>query len=153
MDAIYAFYLTHPFWVWLAAGAVLLAVEVMTGSGYLLWPAAAAAIVGLATLGLRLGFPVELGLFAALTLVMTLLARRYLPNPFRPSGPDINDTVTRLIGHRGHAASDFEGRHGRVFVDGKEWAAELATGDELVTGAEIQVVGFAGGAMLKVQPA
>lgn len=153
MDAIYAFYLAHPFWVWLALGAILLAVEVMTGSGYLLWPAASAAVVGLLTLGLGLGLPVELGAFAALTLVTTILARRYLPDPLKPTGPDINDTATRLVGHRGHAATNFEGRHGRVFVDGKEWAAELATGDPLLTGAEIKVVGVAGGALLKVQPA
>lgn len=153
MDAIQAFYLAHPFWVWLAVGAAFLAVEVMTGSGYLLWPAASAAIVGLLTLALHLGLPAELGAFAALTLVTTILAKRYLPNPFKPTGPDINDTVTRLVGHRGHAATTFEGRHGRVFVDGKEWAAELATGDELATGAAITVVGVAGGALLKVQPA
>src|SRR4051812_2297534 len=84
MDAIYAFYSAHPFWVWLAAGAVLLAVEVMSGSGYLLWPAAAAAVVGLLALGLHPGLPVELGVFAGLTLVSTILARRYLPNPLRP---------------------------------------------------------------------
>jgi membrane protein implicated in regulation of membrane protease activity len=153
MDAIESFYLAHPFWVWLAAGAVLLAIEVMTGSGYLLWPAASAAVVALVTLGLRLGFPLELGAFAGLTLVSTVLARRYLPNPLRPSGPDINDVSLRLVGHRGRAATDFEGRHGRVFVDGKEWAAELATGDVLATGAEIKVVGVAGGALLRVQPA
>ena len=38
-------YLTHPFWVWIGFAAALLAVEVATGSGWLLWPAAAAAVV------------------------------------------------------------------------------------------------------------
>jgi membrane protein implicated in regulation of membrane protease activity len=148
-----ALYLAHPFWVWIAVGAVFLAIEVMTGSGYLLWPAASAAVVGLLTLALHLGLPLELGAFAGLTLVTTILARRYLPNPLRPTGPDINDTMTRLVGHRGHAATAFQGRHGRVFVDGKEWAAELVTGDDLASGAGIQVVGVAGGALLRVQPA
>ena len=152
MDSIYAFYLGHPFWVWLAVGAVFLAVEVMTGSGYLLWPATSAAVVGLLTLGLRLGLAAELGLFAGLTLVATILARRYLPNPLRPSGPDINDATQRLIGHHGRAASTFDAGHGRVFVDGKEWAAELADGDELAAGAQVQVVAVLSGASLQVAP-
>ena len=38
-------YLTHPFWVWLAVGAIFLAAEVPTASGYLLWPAASAGAV------------------------------------------------------------------------------------------------------------
>jgi membrane protein implicated in regulation of membrane protease activity len=151
MDAIDAFYLAHPFWVWLAAGAILLAVEVMTGSGYLLWPAASAAVVGLLTLALHLGLPAELGAFAGLTLVSTLLARRYLPNPFRPTGPDINDVSLRLIGHHGRAASSFESGRGRVFVDGKEWAAELEGDDGLSDGSPISVVGVAGGALLRVR--
>jgi hypothetical protein len=153
MDAIYAFYLAHSFWVWIAVGAIFLAVEVVTGSGYLLWPAASAAIVGLITLGLHMGLPAELGAFAALTLVTTILARRFLPNPFRPTGPDINDVSLRLIGHHGRAASAFESGHGRVFVDGKEWAAELEGGGALDGGAQVKVTGVAGGAMLRVKAA
>ena len=45
MGNLDAFWLTHPFWGWLALGAVLLVTELMTGSGWLLWPAAAAAVV------------------------------------------------------------------------------------------------------------
>ena len=46
MGAVEAFYFAHPFWSWLAVGAVFLIVEVMTGSGWLLWPAGSAAAVG-----------------------------------------------------------------------------------------------------------
>ena len=42
MHGLMVFYLGHPMWVWLAVGALLLAAEVATGSGYLLWPAASA---------------------------------------------------------------------------------------------------------------
>ena len=144
-------YLEHPFWVWMALGALLLAVEVVTGSGYLLWPAAAAAAVALLT-GLRLGGPVELLVFAGLTIASTILARRYLPNPFRPKGPDINDTHERIVGRSGQAVGAFKGGHGRVFVDGKEWAAELEDGGEVDAGAEIKVTGLLGGSRLKVTP-
>ena len=37
-------YMTHPFWVWIAFAAALLAVEVMAGSGWLLWPSASQSV-------------------------------------------------------------------------------------------------------------
>jgi hypothetical protein len=153
MDAISVFYFSHPFWVWLAVGAVLLAAEVMTGSGYLLWPAASAAVVALLGLFIRIGLAGDVLVFAGLTLLTTILAKRYLPSPFRPTGPDINDTTLRLVGHHGRAAGPFEGGQGRVFVDGKEWAAELEGEGALEPGAPISVIGVVGGAMLRVKMA
>ena len=150
MHALAQIYLAHPFWAWLALGAVLLAAEVVTGSGYLLWPAASAVAVALIS-GFGLGAPVELTAFAGLTIATTLVARRYLPSPFRPKGPDITDSHNRIIGHQGHAASAFASGHGRVFVDGKEWAAELADGGELPLGASVKVVGVLSGASLRVE--
>ncbi len=150
MDALFQLYAAHPFWVWMALAAIFLAVEVPTGSGYLLWPALAAALTALLT-GLRLGLPTELLIFAALTMASILLARRYLPHPFQLKGPDINDPNPRLVGHHGQATQDFAGGRGRVFVDGKEWAAELDGGGELARGAEVKVTGILTGACLKVR--
>ena len=41
---IHEFYLLHPVWSWLTVAAILLAAEVATGTGWLLWPSASAAI-------------------------------------------------------------------------------------------------------------
>src|SRR5262249_51181492 len=78
MHGLMSFYATHPFWIWLAVAAVFLAVEVATGTGWLLWPAASAMLVGLLTVVAQPGLPIELGLFAALTIATTYLARRFL---------------------------------------------------------------------------
>jgi membrane protein implicated in regulation of membrane protease activity len=154
MDLVSNFYFDHPFWVWMAIAAVLLGVEVATGSGYLLWPAAAAALVGVITLfGAQIGLPIELALFAGLTIVFTLTARRFLPASFHAKGPDINDPLHRLVGQHGEAAGEFTAGHGRVHVDGKEWAAELEDGDDLAAGAKIKVTGVVGGARVRVRPA
>jgi len=150
MDLLEGFYLAHPFWVWMSAAAVLLALEVATGSGYLLWPAAAAAVTGLLT-GVRLGLPAELLIFAVLTIASTLLSRRYLPRPLKPHGPDINDPHGRIVGHRGQAVAAFQQGRGRVLVDGKEWAAELEGAADLPAGAEVQVTRVLTGARLKVR--
>ncbi len=152
MTSLDALYLAHPFWSWIALGVVLLAIEVATGSGYLLWPAASAGVTALVT-WLRLGLPVELLIFAVLTIVSTLVCRRFLPHPFRLRGPDINDPHHRIIGRHGDAVVAFAGGHGRVFIDGKEWAAELEDGGELPAGARLEVTGVVSGGCLKVKTA
>ena len=150
MDIVAGIFAYHPFWAWMGVGAILLAVEVATGSGYLLWPAASAAVTALLT-GLKLGLPVELAVFAALTIASTLVARRYLPHPFRAHGPNINDPLHRIVGRQGRAAGAFVEGHGRVFVDGKEWAAELEDGGDLPSGADLTVTGVVSGGCLKVR--
>jgi hypothetical protein len=152
MDVAIGFLSSHPFWSWMGLAAVLLAAEVASGSGYLLWPSASAAVTAcLTALGLTLAEAVAI--FAGLTIVSTFVARRYLPSPFRPRGADINDPGRRIIGHVGQTAAPFAAGLGRVLVDGKEWAAELEGGGELPAGAAVTVTALVSGARLKVKPA
>jgi len=134
--------LQHPFALWLAIGAVLLAVEVATGSGWLLWPAASAAALGFLGLALPLDMNMQLVIFAILTIVTTLAGRHFFPRTV--GGGDINDTRARLAGLDGVAAGDFQAGRGRVFVDGKEWAAELEGAASLASGMKVIVVGVKG---------
>ena len=135
-------FLQNPFVLWLTIGAVLLAVEVGTGSGWLLWPAASAAVMGLLGLGWHYEFNMQLVIFAILTIVTTLAGRHFFPRAI--AGGDINDTRSRLAGLDGIAAGDFHGGRGRVFVDGKEWAAELEGAGSLTSGMKVVVVGVKG---------
>jgi hypothetical protein len=144
MGAVADLFAAHPFWVWMALGALLLAVEAGTGSGWLLWPAASAGLVGLLVLtGLLQGGTAEIGVFAVLTLVSTFLARRYLAHA-PVDGPDINDQRSRLTGQTGEVSHAMAGGHGRVFVGGAEWPAELDGGGDLAPGARVVVTGVAG---------
>ncbi len=145
MPDFIAFFPDHPFWAWMALAGLLLAVEVATGSGWMLWPAASGAAVAVLVAFVGLGFAPAVLIFAGLTIVSTLLARRYLPpSLFHHPGRDINDNIERLVGHEGRAVSAFKGRAGRVFIDGKEWAAELAEDEALEAGARVEVTGVAG---------
>jgi hypothetical protein len=101
--------------------------------------------------GLNLGLPVELLIFAVLTIAGSLLARRYLPKPFRSEGHDVTDPGHRLAGQHGHAVDAFADGVGRVFVDGKEWAAELDGEGDLAAGAKVKVAAVLDGARLKVK--
>jgi membrane protein implicated in regulation of membrane protease activity len=152
MDMLVDLYAAQPFWIWAGVAAAILAVEIVTGSGWLLWAAASAALTGAIVALVGMTIPTTLLVFALLTIASTLLARRYLPRSVAAAGGDINDNVGRLIGHRGSAVGAFAGRTGRVFIDGKEWAAELADGEALEAGAKVEVVGVSG-ACLQVRPA
>ena len=146
-------YAAHPFWVWLALAGALLAIEVAVGSGWLLWPAASAAAVGLLALAAPLSLPVAIFIFAVLTIASTLLARRYFPRSAVAAPGDINDNVGRLIGQEGLAAAPFEAGRGRVLIDGKEWLAELESDGALEAGARVVVLGVFDGTRLRVRRA
>ncbi len=141
-------YAAHPFWVWLSIGAVFLAAEVSTGTGYLLWPTGAAVLVALLTLVMAPNLPVEVTVFAVVTAVSALFGRRFLPKNFG-SGPDINDNFGRLVGKLGSAVSTFENGKGRVFIDGKEWAATTDDAESPALGQRVKVLA-AEGSVLQV---
>lgn len=149
MSSLVEFYADYPFWTWIAAAAALLAIEITVGSGYLLWAAASAGVVALLTLTGVTGVAVELGVFAVLTIVSSLAANRFFP-PRPEFGPDINDATPRIVGRAGQAVGAFIGGRGRVFVEGKEWAAE-AEGDAPAEGDTVVVVAVQDGASLRVR--
>jgi len=144
MHGLMLFYTTHPFWVWVAVAAIFLAVEVATGTGWLLWPAASAFLVGLLSLAAPLGLPVELALFAVLTIATTYLARRFLRPVLDAKNPDLNDPSLRLVGRDGEVLDGFVNGKGRVFVDGKDWAAVAADGAVPAAGQRVLVVAVEG---------
>ena len=138
MPDLIALFAANPFWAWLVLGVVLLIAETLTGSGWLLWPAVSAGAVALATLtGWIPSAWEQLGLFAVLTLGATLAAKPWTGKALKS---DLNDRAKRVLGQSGEARGDFISGHGRVFVDGAEWAAELEGGGELGAGERVTVV-------------
>lgn len=141
-------YAAHPFWIWMAAAGALLAAEVASGSGWLLWPAGSAAAVALLTLVLPHSPPLEMAVFAVLTVATALVGRRFIPKGLG-AGPDINDNVGRLVGKEAVAVGAFDNGRGRVFIDGKEWAA-VAEGGEPAPEQRVEVLA-AEGAVLRIR--
>jgi membrane protein implicated in regulation of membrane protease activity len=152
MSSAEALFFAHPFWVWIAIGGVFLIGELLSGSGWLLWPAGAAAAVAVVTRLADLSWPVQIVLFVVVAILATYLGRRYLPPAPKGKG-DINDPAPLLVGKEGRTVEAFHGGRGRVFVDGKEWSAELAGDDDLAASAKVEVVEILGGARLKVRAA
>lgn len=152
MDVIANLYASQPFWIWLALGVILLAVEAALSTEWLLWPAVSAGIVAVLTaLGLRLGITGELILFAALTVAATLLSRRLIQRVNPDDAPDINDRDLRLVGQRAKVVEAFSNGRGRVFISGAEWPAEIE-GDAPLAGENV-IVDSVAGPLLKVRAA
>ena len=143
MDAVIDIYTNQPFWIWLAIGVLLLAVEAALSTEWLLWPAVAAGVVAVLTaLGLQIGFAGEVGAFAALTVVSTLFSRRLIQKVNPDDKPDVNDRDARLIGQKARVVAPFVDVRGRVFVSGAEWAAEIEgegppVGDSVIVEASV----------------
>jgi inner membrane protein len=143
MDAVLDIYASQPFWIWLAIGVLLLAVEAALSTEWLLWPAVAAGVVAVLTaLGLDIGFAGEVGLFAILTVVATLFSRRLIQRVNPDDKPDVNDRDARLIGQKARVVEPFVDGRGRVFVSGAEWAAEIEgegppVGDSVIVEASL----------------
>ncbi len=149
MDAVAELYAAQAFWIWVGLAAGLLGIEVLTGSGWLLWASASAAVTAVVLALIDISVPATLLVFAVLTMLSTLLARRYVPRDATAQGGDINDNVGRLVGRQGLVVGAFVRGAGRVSIDGKEWAAELEDGNALAAGASVRVIGV-DGARLRV---
>ena len=150
MNAVLDIYASQPFWIWLAVGVLLLAVEASLSTEWLLWPAVAAGVVAvLSALGLRMGLAVEVGLFAGLTVLATAVSRRLIQRVNPDDHPDINDRDLRLVGQRARVVQAFVEGRGRVFVSGAEWVA-LIDGDAPPVGDSV-VVDRLEGPSLKVR--
>ena len=152
MDALINLHAAQPYWIWLALGVILLAVEAAFSTEWLLWPAVSAGVVAVVTaLGVPLGLLGEVLLFAVLTVAATLASRRLIQRVNPSDAPDINARDSRLIGQRAQVTQAFVDGRGRVFVSGAEWVAEI-DGAAPLAGESVIVEGFEG-SRLKVRAA
>ena len=152
MDALIDLHAAQPFWIWLAIGVALLAVEAAFSTEWLLWPAVAAGVTAVvAALGITNGFWTEAALFAILTVLATVFSRRLIQRVNPADSPDINAREGRLIGQRAQVVQAFVDGRGRVFVSGAEWIAEIEGASPLA--GESVVVEAIDGPKLKVRAA
>jgi hypothetical protein len=153
MDALIGFLDALTIWHWWGFAAVLLTLELLTGTTYLLWPTAAAALVGLLSGGgpFSLGWEIQLLAFAAVTTVLTLAGDKFVAKRWlRTERPELNERALQLAGERVVATTDFEAGQGRVRLGDSVWAAELAVGGAVSKGAVLEIVGV-DGATLRVK--
>lgn len=140
MDSLVHFLDGMTIWRWAIVGAVILILELITGTTYLLWPAAAAFATGLAVLGLDLPWQFQWLIFAILTTALTFLGDRFVrPNLFKSDKPALNRRREQLVGARATALADFHDGVGRVRIGDVEWTAELDGAGDIPAGTALTV--------------
>lgn len=130
-------------WWWLGIAAALLITELLTGTTYILWPAASAFVTAL--FAAFVSWPIELAIFAGLGVLFLLLGDRFV-KPRLKSGADsgLNTRATYLVGERVTVVSGFTEGRGRVRHGDTEWSAKTADGSDLAVGASAVVTALDG---------
>ena len=135
-------------WGWLILGGVLLAIELVATMLILVWFAIAAIIVGVIDLVFDPGWQVEVLLFAVLSIISTILGRKYFRKP-KPQSDGLHDRGSSMIGRIFTLPAPLENGSGYVLVGDSRWRV---LGPDLPQGARVVVTGLSGAA-LEVAPA
>jgi len=129
---------------WLILGVLLLVLEVVTGTTYILWPAVAALIVGIITFILPLGWEMQFLLFFILSAILLVVGHKVIRPKMKGGEPsDLNDRARSMVGMRVKAVADFDTGLGRVQVGDTQWRASIFEGNP-EAGAELRVISVKG---------
>ena len=129
---------------WLILGVLLLVLEVVTGTTYILWPAVAALIVGIIVFVLPLAWEMQFLLFFILSGVLLVVGHKFVRPKMKGGEPsDLNDRARTMVGMRVKAVGDFETGLGRVQVGDTQWRASIHDGNP-AAGAELRVISVKG---------
>ena len=118
-------------WWWIAAGIGLGIVEMLTFSFFLIGPGIAAVVVGVVLwMAPGMSGAIQMLIFAALSIGLTLAARGYVLNRKPDSEvPGLNDRAAQMVGRMAVVVDGFAaGGTGNVEVDGVRWRAQLSEG-------------------------
>ena len=135
-----------PQWSWLVLGLVLAIAEMVVPGVFLIWFAAAALVVGLLSFVVPLGLPLQVVLFAVLSVVSVVASRRWLRgHPVESADPLLNQRGQQLVGRQVVVTHAIEGGTGRVRCGDTEW---LAQGPDTEAGAKLTVTGSTGSTLI-----
>ena len=134
---------------WLAIAGLVLGFELLTGTMYALWVAAAAAIVSVINwLGPDLAWQTDVLLFGVLSTALLLFGHYVIkPRLREEAAVGLNEPAHALVGRRARAIADFRTGEGRVKMGDTEWRA---SSDDMIEAGEELVVVSVEGSTLKV---
>ncbi len=155
MQVFIEFLQTMPFWYWWVFAIVLLTIELMTGSTYFLWPAVAAAAAGLLALLPFSVWQLELLVFAAATIALSIFAPAKVKPWLQRTQADhltLNERGEQKVGRRATVDASFVNGSGKVRLGDTLWLADSETGEDYPEGAHV-IVTRAEGTKLFVEAA
>lgn len=129
---------------WFVLALVVLIAELATGTTYLLWPAVAAGVTGLIALFFPTSVYIEIGVFAGLTILLTLLGRPLVRNlrMAAENAPVLNERDKTVIGARAVAMNAFINGAGQVKLGDSVWRAQSS--EAIAAGQAVEVMSVEG---------
>ena len=135
-----------PHWAWLALGLALAVGEMTIPGVFLIWMAGAAVITGLVAWVVPLSVPLQVVLFAVLSVAAVFTGRNWLrANPIVAADPMMNDRGGRAVGETVLVTTVIEGGEGRVKLGDSEW---IAKGPDAEPGTRMRVTAHNGSVLL-----
>jgi membrane protein implicated in regulation of membrane protease activity len=139
-------------WWWVALAILLGAIEMLTPTTVLVWPAAAAFVTALVLWLVPLGLAAQVALFALLSIVFTLAGRALLPRRLQgEDGSTLNRRADQVLGREAVVVA-FDHGDGQVTVDGVPWPARLEPGSGVPEAGDRVLVTGAEGIVIRVRP-
>jgi inner membrane protein len=136
---------------WLALAALLIGLEMVMPTQYLIWPGIAAVVTGLLAFLIALGWPSQVAIFGVLSVAL-VVASHYLPGPALGPISMLNQRTDQMVGRSATVAEDFHNGHGSVTVGDTRWSAEAIDGSNYAAGTKVEIVA-AESTLLKVKSA
>jgi len=129
------------FWLWLGAAVIFLIIEITT-PGLVFACFAAGALAGAITANITDSYLAQLGVFAAVSLLLIPLTRPLARKITKPSPQAVN--VDALLGRSGIVLKDIDpdADSGQVRVDSQVWQATAK--EKIATGAKVKVEKISG---------
>jgi|SRR5215510_4708787 len=147
MDRFFALFMAPQPWHWLALGATLVGLEIISTTFYFLWPGIAAGIVGaLLYFFPDLSFELQIILFSVIAVVSTVIWKRYAPASWTSTEqhPTLNRRAAQYEGRRVRVMASFAGGRGAVQLDDTRWSAKTDDGSDPQQGETVTIVGADG---------
>lgn len=136
-------------YMWLALGLFLVAAEILVPGLFLFWLGLAALLTGLLAWAVPIGLPIQIAIFAGLSIISVFLGRNYLRNnPIEEADPMMNKRGDRITGETALVVEALSGGTGRVKHGDSEW---LAKGPDIAEGTSVRIMGSEG-TVLVVEP-
>ena len=108
-------------YTWLAIGLVLAIAEMAIPGVFLIWMAGAALITGLVAWLLPIGLPLQIVIFALLSIIAVFTGKRVLKDhPVVAADPKMNQRGERVVGETVVVTQAIEGGSGRVRLGDSE---------------------------------
>lgn len=144
--------MTPALW-WLAAGFVILILEMLSGTLFFLWLSGAMFLTGVVSWMLGLSWESQVFVFAVASVAAVLGWRRYRPlkeMEQRGGAVGINNRLASFVGREVLLEEPLIAGRGRVRLDDSYWTAEAE--EDMVPGTRVRVTAV-DGMTLKVEKA